>query len=899
MRPAKTTVPSRKLTLRDLLSRLTFDRACRLLGAEGARLIRAGGALVIDLDAQVRLGRGQFRLRLPDAVVTIASRAAGPSRLVCECSACALACEHVGAALSLILEEKSALGLAALPEESVPGELLSEEELVARALAEREERARTERMLVRAADPARPWTDYAVTNRASGKTYRVALRGTVRGESYCSCPDFRTAALGTCKHVLHVLRKVRRRFPAAQLARPYRRRHLALHVRYPAEPEGEAELRLLLPEKLEPAVERIARPIGGRPIEDVAGLVRGLSRIERAGGEVTIYPDAEEWVQMRLFERRVAALVAEIRADPAGHPLRRELLATELLPYQLDGIAFAVGAGRAILADDMGLGKTIQGIGVAELLAREAGIRRVLVVTPASLKAQWRGEIERFSRRGVRLVLGGAAERAQQYENERFFTICNYEQVLRDILAIERVAWDLIVLDEGQRIKNWEAKTSRVIKGLRSRFALVLTGTPLENRLEELHSVVDFVDERRLGPQFRFRHRHRVVDESGKVLGYRNLAELRAQLAPILLRRTRGQVLDQLPPRSTEVVRIEPTDEQAELHAAHMRIVSSIVNKPYLTEMDLLRLRKALLFCRLSANGTFLVDKQEPGHSSKLARLDELLDGLFSEDHHKAVLFSEWTGMLDAIEPLLRRRGLAYVRLDGKVPQHKRQTRVRTFERDPSCRLFISTNAGSTGLNLQAADTVLNIDLPWNPAVLEQRIGRAHRMGQERPVQVYLLVTEGTIEESLLGTLSAKQDLFLAALDSDSQTDEVDLQCGAEELKRRLEVLLGRRPDAALDETVERDRLRETATLAQRRRVATAGGELLSAAFRFLGEMVPGAPDTPATRATAAALRERLAGCLGEDEEGRPTLSVTLPERGAIDALASSLARLIGPAAGG
>ena len=473
--PPKTTAASSALTLRDLLSRLTHAGACRLLAPRGEELLRAGGALDLGIDA-VALGRDQLRVELPKAVVTVTTVEDRGGRLRCSCSICDAVCEHVGAVLSLVLEEKTALGLAKLPPERVPAETLSEEGLLHNAVAEREERARTERMVVRSEDPARPWTDYAVTNKASGKTYRVALRGVERGEAYCSCPDFRKNGLGTCKHVMHVMRKVKKRFPAARLRRPYRRRHLAVHVRY-----GDvAELRLLRPRSLEPELERIVRPIDGRAIEDEQDLVKRLRRIERLGHDVIVYPDAEEELEARLFRKHIADLVAEIRLDPERHPLRKELLAAELLPYQLDGIAFAVGAGRAVLADDMGLGKTIQGIGVAELLARVAGIRRVLVVAPASLKAQWRAEIGRFSGRPVRLVLGGAADRARQYENECFFTICNYEQVLRDVLAIEPVPWDLIVLDEGQRIKNWEAKTSAVIKGLRSRFALVLTGTPLE-----------------------------------------------------------------------------------------------------------------------------------------------------------------------------------------------------------------------------------------------------------------------------------------------------------------------------------------------------------------------------------------------------------------------------------
>lgn len=174
-------------------------------------------------------------------------------------------------------------------------------------------------------------------------------------------------------------------------------------------------------------------------------------------------------------------------------------------------------------------------------------------------------------------------------------------------------------LDEGQRIKNWEAKTTRVVKGLRSPFALVLSGTPLENRLEELYSVVQFVDEHRLGPAFRFLHRHRVVDERGKVEGYRNLDELRERLKPILLRRTRQSVMRDLPPGTNEIIRVTPTREQLDIHDSHLNIVSMIVRKKYISEMDLLRLQKALLMCRLAANGSYLVNTEEPIQSVRFS----------------------------------------------------------------------------------------------------------------------------------------------------------------------------------------------------------------------------------------------------------------------------------------
>jgi superfamily II DNA or RNA helicase len=795
----------------------------------------------------------------------------------------------VGATFSLVLEEKTALGLAAPPPEQVPLECLGEEELVRLALEQRQERARTEKMRIRSTNPESPWTDYTVTNPESGKTYRVALRGEQPGESYCSCPDFRTNTLGVCKHLLHVLDKVRRRFPAAQRQRPFKRRNIEVYLAY----GHDAELRLGLPDKVDPAVARLVRPFCDQPIRDTRALLKVISRLEAAGHPVTVFPDAGEFIQERLFQARMTQLVDEIRRNPAKHPFREELLNTKLLPYQLDGVAFAVGAGRAVLADDMGLGKTIQGIGVAELLAREADIKKVLIVCPASLKSQWRAEIQRFCDRQCQLVLGGAAARFGQYDNEAFFTICNYEQVLRDILAIEQVRWDLIVLDEAQRIKNWEAKTSRVIKGIKSPFALALTGTPLENRLDELYSVVEFIDDRRLAPAFRFFNRHRVVDENGKVLGYRNLAELREKLKPVLLRRTRDGVMRQLPPRTTEIVRIPPTDEQMQLHEANMQTVATIVAKKFLTEMDLLRLQKALLMCRMAADSTFLVDKHPPGYSTKLDRLAELFDELFREENRKVVLFSEWTTMLNLIEERLDGRDVQYVRLDGSVPQKKRQQLVHRFQEDDNCRLFLTTNAGSVGLNLQAANTVINVDLPWNPAILEQRIGRAHRMGQKRPVQVFVLVTEDTLEENLLGTLSAKHELALAALDVGSEVDEVDLQSGMEELKRRLEVLLGAKPEAATDESELVAKQQEAEQFARRERVAAAGGELLGAAFSFLGELVSDSVAAQPSPEVTERLRGRLAECVQQDESGTQRLTVTLPDSGTLDRLAQTLARLL------
>ncbi len=895
--------PKRRIGIRDRLGRLTYRGACRLLadGEEGVTRLRQGGRFEINLPRDVYLGGDTLRVNVPDpeldgdgfATVTVVEMTSKPQGLHLNCERCETRCDHISAVLGMVLDEKLSLRLSAPPDPNEPVENLTEDELLRRALADREERAKLEKMTLRSVDPSTPWTDYTVTSYLSGKTYRVSLRGFDAGQSYCTCPDFRTNHLGTCKHVLNAQAKIRKRFSKQQLDEPYRRRNLSLRVDY----GRQIGLRFNLPYRLDDEVRSILGPCTDRTTDDVNDVVHRLRRLEQAGHSVHVYPDADEFIELRLLENRLRQTADEIRSDPAGHPLRRELLDAELLPYQLDGIAFAIGAGRAVLADDMGLGKTIQGIGIAELLAQLAEIRRVLVVCPASLKSQWRNEIGRFCGRSAQLVTGSAAERVGQYDGETFFTICNYEQILRDHPTVERINWDLIILDEGQRIKNWESKTSRIVSSLKSPFAVVLSGTPLENRLEELYTVVGFIDDRRLGPVYRFFHRHRVVDDRGRVQGYKNLDQLRESLKPILLRRTRGQVMQQLPERTTEIVRIRPTEEQQRMSDEYVARAKQIAAKKFLTEMDLLRLQKFLLMARMACDSTFLVDKEEPGYSSKLERLGELLEQLAAEDDRKIVLFSEWTTMLNLIEPLLARAGLDFVRLDGSVPQKKRQELVYRFQNDADCRAIIMSNAGSTGLNLQAANTVINVDLPWNPAVLEQRIARAHRMGQQQPVQVYLLITEDTMEEKLLGTLSAKHDLALAALDVDSDVTEVELQSGMDELKRRLERLLGKTPAAPVDQSEQRRVEAETRQLAERReRVAAASGELLGAAINLVSELVN--PDDEADPALVERIRSGLAGSSERTADGRVELRFTLEGDDHLQRLAATLAKLLVPTAG-
>jgi SNF2 family DNA or RNA helicase len=499
---------------------------------------------------------------------------------------------------------------------------------------------------------------------------------------------------------------------------------------------------------------------------DPRGLWRGGDRykqvieaVEQVPEQVTIFSDAMEFMEREIDRHALAERERELLAQLDSGDLHLDLLKVPLYPYQVRGALFLAFRGRCILGDDMGLGKTIQTLAAAELLARERGIERVLVVAPASVKYQWESEIRKYTDRPVQVIEGTTKQRHAQYTQPTFYRLINYEIAVRDLDELNAWQPDLIVLDEAQRIKNWESKTSKAVKRLRSRYAAVLTGTPLENKLEELYSIVAFVDDRRLGPAFQFLYDHRVLDDKGKLVGYRNLAKIREKLEPILLRRTRAEVLTQLPARTENTVYVELADAQRGPYLENQTTLARLLQKKYLSEVDRRRILACVTNLRMLCDSTYLLDK-ETNTSPKLAEFEELLRDLLNSGPHKVVVFSQWEQMLRKAVEVVQRLAAGYALLYGGVPGKERRGLMERFRDDPDCRVFLSTDAGGTGLNLQVADTVINLEVPWNPAVLDQRIARVYRLGQHRPVQVFNLVTRDTIEERVLRTLTVKRNVF-------------------------------------------------------------------------------------------------------------------------------------------
>ncbi len=620
------------------------------------------------------------------------------------------------------------------------------------------------------------FSDFSVHNPSSGSRYRVSIRGRALGQNFCTCPDFATNDLGTCKHIEFTLTKLlAKRGSKAALARGFEPDYSEVWLDYAGARRVRFQAGTSCPPALLAHAERLFDQSAGWALhwDRVDGL-DALARVAHdCGHEMRCRDDVWQFVaQIRDGERRHVVL-AEAYPKGSLDKALAKLLKVKLYPYQAEGALFAARAGRALIGDEMGLGKTIQAVAAAELFARHFGVQRVLVVCPTSLKHQWRSEFVRFSERQAQVINGLRARRQLQYREDSFCKITHYETLARDADLIAGWAPDLVIADEAQRIKNWNTIAARALKRIASPYALVLTGTPLENRLEELISIVQFVDQHRLGPTWRLLDEHQLRNEAGRVIGYRALDRIGQTMAPVMLRRRKAEVLTQLPDRVDSRIFVALTPQQRVHHDENGGIVTRIVSRwrksGYLSDTDQRRLQCALQNMRMVCNSTWLLD-HETDHGNKVDELMVVLDELLEAPEAKAVIFSQWVGTHELILRRLGRgegqRDWGHVLFNGSVPGDQRGALVERFHADPNCRLFLSTDAGGVGLNLQhAAAVVVNMDQPWNPAVLEQRIGRVHRMGQSRGVQVINFVGQGSIEEGMLSVLAFKKSLFAGVLD--------------------------------------------------------------------------------------------------------------------------------------
>jgi hypothetical protein len=735
-----------------------------------------------ELVAKGRVAKPAVRRNLTEAVVGDRKRFRvritwdGESFVpTCDCSRSVRGangpCEHV-AALALLLAGSA---VHASDDKVTRGvrEPVSTLEMERRV---RVQRGSTELFEVEPHPAARVYGKYDVGSPSS-RRYEVEIRAVDAHQNGCSCPDFETNGLGTCKHIEAVLHWCRTRSFAA-VGRATRSGPPAPFVYLATDGEPTVALRLVA--NASPTQRRVAARWFdgiGRAKTSVGESWSALEQDLVAAG-IAVAPEvvrfAHRVIESEQQRRRVRKIEASVRAAGGEQPGFR----AKLYPYQVDGVAFLASRGRALLADDMGLGKTAQAIAAMMVLRRDRRVRRALVICPASLKHQWVAEITRFTdieRSRIALVGGARESRLAAYASDFDVLVTSYELARADQIELADIAPDLLVLDEAQRIKNWRTRTADAVKHIASRFAFVLTGTPLENRLDDLYSLMQVVDPHVLGPLWKFNEVFTRIDAHGKVTGYRNLDRLRERMAPWMLRRRKDDVLDQLPEQVVNRLVVPMTEAQVGFHEDSRLSAAQLLarlKKRALTPAEEKRLMSAFQRMRMACNAAGLVDENIEG-SPKLAELERLLDEICIDGGHKVVVFTEWEKFQVMAAGVCSKLKLGHVRLHGGVPAASRPALIERFRKDPACKVFLSTDAGGTGLNLQFASHLINLDLPWNPAVLAQRIARIHRIGQRSVANVIMLVSEGSFEEKMEATLSAKRALFAAAVGDDSTTTEL------------------------------------------------------------------------------------------------------------------------------
>ncbi len=529
---------------------------------------------------------------------------------------------------------------------------------------------------------------------------------------------------------------------------------------------------------------------------------RGESLVPLAGGGFAPLP--VDWLErygqhlIFLLDARGAdgsiqawarPVLAELAVDLEGHDIGPELMALRSLAEDFEGLppvvlpkdlgatlrdyqetgvrwlAFLRRAGLgALLADDMGLGKTLQ------TLCTIVPGSQTLVVMPTSVLHAWAKELRRF-RPALRVHRYYGPGR--ELDPLADVTLTTYTLLRREREKLQRAPvaegaepkpWDTVILDEAQSIKNPTSQVAQAAFEIEAVHRIALSGTPVENRLDELWSILFFLNRGLLGSRTDFRRNFSDPIAAGSPKAAK---ELRRRIRPFVLRRRKSEVARELPPRTEVVLRCQLDEREREVYDALRAATRSEVAEQLAAGKGVLKALEALLRLRQASCHRGLVPGQEAKTSSKVVLLRETLEEIVAEGH-KALVFSQWTGLLDRIEPALKGAGLAFTRLDGST--RDREAVVNAFQ-DPDGPpvMLISLKAGGTGLTLTAADHVFLVDPWWNPAVEDQAADRAHRIGQERPVLIHRLVAENTVEERILALQERKREIADAALGEANQ----------------------------------------------------------------------------------------------------------------------------------
>ena len=624
--------------------------------------------------------------------------------------------------------------------------------------------------------------------KSKNATYLVELRSMRENINSCSCPDLEVNQLGTCKHIETVKLLCNEKAKNKKVEIFVDTIKDKLSIRFP----HASKKKSVLQDALEPFFSENGELLF-EPVVAFESLLRTIDKLDKLEiNKLRISKLIKPWLAKKAFELEKQENKKVFLADYKNGKKSFEFLKHSLYDYQKEGVLHLAFNERALLADDMGLGKTIQAIGACVLLKKLKGIKKVLVISPSSLKAEWQEQIEKFSDENTKLISGDKKKRDEAYTQESFFYLANYEQILYDIDTINEILKpDIIVLDEAQRIKNWQTKTANSIKKLHSRYAFVLSGTPIENRIDEIYSIVQFLNPKIFGSLFRFNRDFYKLDEKGLAVGYKNMNQLHERLKPVMLRRKKNDVEGALPQRSIKTYFVQMQKSQQDRYDEYETMVSRLASKAQkmpLSFDEMKRLQLGLSCMRILCDSAYILD-QKVTSSPKIDEVVPIIQELLEDKSRKIIIFSEWEKMLQLLNHSLSQKDISVSWHTGSFNQAQRRDEIKKFKEDDRYNILLSTDSGSVGLNLQVANVVINLDMPWNPAKLEQRIARAWRKHQTRSVQVINLITEDRLEHRIVEIVKQKQFLSDNVLDGLGE-DELKLPSSKKEFLEDLDKII-------------------------------------------------------------------------------------------------------------
>lgn len=630
--------------------------------------------------------------------------------LTCTCQSSVL-CRHKTAAL-LQLDE-----LIRLKEDEIPPEGIkyTRKGMIQRVIDERKKKAMQASYAIEFGDNI--FGEHLLTNER-GMQYRLTFRDINRKHGYCNCPDYRINKLGTCKHLIFAFSQLNsepERVPDPLPPYPF--------IEVFLNPFRNNKISYFCPDKVSGQIaELFYRYFGNKNfIEDdeVERFTRFLNNTEKFK-KILVRPEVLEKVKS-VTEKAAIARLKESKK------LNFNLLKNELLPFQVDGVEFATFNTGAMLADDIELGRITQAVATAVMKKDIFGFSRTLIICPANLRSHWKKEIETLTAEKFLLIEGTPEHRRTAYENrESFFLIVNYESIHNDNDLLKEFPPDFIILDEAQRIKNYESSISIAIRAIRRRHTLLLSGNPYDHHLVEFYALMMHVEPELLSPLWEFSYKYCIFDDhnSNNIVGFYNLDELSRQIEKTVLHRTRDQVIRHLPRISYIDLPVPMHPVQARMHLKFAKELLELLSKKILSNYEVQHAVTLIRRLRMIADSTFLVD-EVTNISPKTDELKTLLAERLNirKNQKKVIIFTEWKRMLQIIGRTLRLSKFRYVEISEDTTEKQCSILLKTFATDPECRVLISSHAGLNAADIKAADVVIHFDCPADRDSKSLRMG--------------------------------------------------------------------------------------------------------------------------------------------------------------------------------